>query len=662
MVSPCGDRDWCRCRVRSVVDGHGTWWSWKCDAREKDSSRRGQPEGPDGVAENRGVASFVRPRNPRATNNRATNNRTYTDRRQRFRFNICPSVHELQPYTNDNSACEQATMFRPVPLKVLLLLHGLCPLTDALPKPSQVPVTTRRELSSAGCREHADCASCTNGGSLFGGCRWCPGDQQCHEMGAVSTNQCHSFVGSSAEWQNVKSRGACPGPATPAPPLSSFSLAEAGEMAIYAYAAYANVPGGALDHLTPAEALSKLGIQGFEQDMAPDRFPLDEYALDPSLSQTSVAAFLGTDTPNRRVVLSFRGTVAPDLGCIVPSRPGCQLKDEIFNAELVDFPLDHGHRRMEDTPDEHAHVQVNKFFLAGLQAFKADTGKRTGLWPRLEALLAAHPDFRFAVTGHSLGGAMAMLAALDLVHSGVVDAQSLSLYTFGQPRTGNHAFAAMVDEMLPANVWRVVAASDPVPHVPLCTTNAEVDFPNDDIDESMQQCQAAGRTLRDCDACSATPAKTSDPVCRPAALPSIRSSPCNYQHAGREVWFPSGNFQGQVPETPAPTDGSTGYASGVPCGFRVCSPGTTTVHGEHTSWVEGEDYSCSGGLFTNGWSISDHTWGSTDDHSLYWATVPTGFCANPNADQQPTAQTQHTSGAGGDDRIVSAVLGGLLGF
>merc|ERR1711881_66204 len=179
--------------------------------------------------------------------------------------------------------------------------------------------------------------------------------------------------------------------------------------------------------------------------------------------------------------------------------------------------------------------------------------------------------------------------------------------------------------------------------------------------QSMAQCKAAGRTLRDCDACSPKPAQPTDPVCQPTTLlPSARWSPCNYQHAGREVWFPSGNFQGVVPETPAPTDGATGFASGVPCGFRVCSPRDTTVRGERTSWIEGEDYSCSGGLFTDGWTIGDTSWGAVDDHSLYWATVPTGFCADPNADPWPAQSPQVTDTGGGE--VLNTVLSGLIGF
>lgn len=53
----------------------------------------------------------------------------------------------------------------------------------------------------------------------------------------------------------------------------------------------------------------------------------------------------------------------------------------------------------------------------------------------------ANPTYEVWVTGHSLGGAMASLAASYIVASGVVPSTDVKLVTFGQPRTGNKDFA-----------------------------------------------------------------------------------------------------------------------------------------------------------------------------------------------------------------------------
>lgn len=65
--------------------------------------------------------------------------------------------------------------------------------------------------------------------------------------------------------------------------------------------------------------------------------------------------------------------------------------------------------------------------------------------------------------GHSLGGALSMLAAADALSQGVKVA---GLLTLGQPRTGNAHFAANFSSALREKYFRYVHANDPVPHLP----------------------------------------------------------------------------------------------------------------------------------------------------------------------------------------------------
>ncbi len=55
--------------------------------------------------------------------------------------------------------------------------------------------------------------------------------------------------------------------------------------------------------------------------------------------------------------------------------------------------------------------------------------------------------------GHSLGGALATLAAHDL--QAEFGFPHLHCYTFGAPRTGNHAFAAETSRLVP-ETWHVI--------------------------------------------------------------------------------------------------------------------------------------------------------------------------------------------------------------
>lgn len=80
-----------------------------------------------------------------------------------------------------------------------------------------------------------------------------------------------------------------------------------------------------------------------------------------------------------------------------------------------------------------------------------------------------HPDFSIVVTGHSLGGAMAPLAAITLKQN--FSEHHTRVYSYGAPRTGvrlmhvvdthlliclaqNKVFADFVNDHLGANAFR----------------------------------------------------------------------------------------------------------------------------------------------------------------------------------------------------------------
>ena len=66
------------------------------------------------------------------------------------------------------------------------------------------------------------------------------------------------------------------------------------------------------------------------------------------------------------------------------------------------------------------------------------------------------------VTGHSLGGALAAFASVDIHKNiGVVN----KVYTYGQPRIGNQNMATFMSSVIP-NTYRVVNYADIVTHLP----------------------------------------------------------------------------------------------------------------------------------------------------------------------------------------------------
>ncbi|KAJ9077540.1 hypothetical protein DSO57_1015732 [Entomophthora muscae] len=74
-----------------------------------------------------------------------------------------------------------------------------------------------------------------------------------------------------------------------------------------------------------------------------------------------------------------------------------------------------------------------------------------------------HPDHRLVIVGHSLGGAQAIISALELNYRMQIPFEKMSVFTYGQPRTGNVQFARYVNSR-PMQVTRVVNESDMVPH------------------------------------------------------------------------------------------------------------------------------------------------------------------------------------------------------
>lgn len=100
---------------------------------------------------------------------------------------------------------------------------------------------------------------------------------------------------------------------------------------------------------------------------------------------------------------------------------------------------------------------------------------RDQILPDLLASLEDHPDYRLNLVGHSLGGAVAALAALELHGRGYDPVVT----TFGEPRIGNANLVKFVDERFnlqdqvnPDEVpnlsyRRITHIDDPVPLLPL---------------------------------------------------------------------------------------------------------------------------------------------------------------------------------------------------
>ncbi|TKR60253.1 hypothetical protein L596_027529 [Steinernema carpocapsae] len=136
----------------------------------------------------------------------------------------------------------------------------------------------------------------------------------------------------------------------------------------------------------------------------------------------------------REIIIVFRGT---------------KTKSQLFMEGL----------ESDDLIQFYGHGKVNKYFFRALNTMYDNVDKAL-TDPQLK-------DYQVTFTGHSLGGALASIAALRCVLDGRRASNQVKLVTFGQPRVGNVDFAMKHDELVPYS-FRVVHRLDIVPHLPAC--------------------------------------------------------------------------------------------------------------------------------------------------------------------------------------------------
>ncbi|WKY12670.1 hypothetical protein Q1695_003902 [Nippostrongylus brasiliensis] len=143
--------------------------------------------------------------------------------------------------------------------------------------------------------------------------------------------------------------------------------------------------------------------------------------------------YIAVSDVTKELVIVFRGT---------ESMPQLILEADDATRPLKNF-LDMG--------------SVNRYFLHG----------HSVLWPPIERLLndAHYKGYRITLTGHSLGGALAALAAARIAKQGFRRGDQITIYTFGEPRVGDLTFATNFDSMI-RDSYRVVFHRDCIPHLP----------------------------------------------------------------------------------------------------------------------------------------------------------------------------------------------------
>lgn len=158
-----------------------------------------------------------------------------------------------------------------------------------------------------------------------------------------------------------------------------------------------------------------------------------------------------------------------DTRALLGWRDGCLVLAFRGTASKTNALTDVKAWKVPVLPARHHHGRRVKVHAGFHQAYSA-TDDRHGLLARIAEVVSGFTGgtegLTMYLTGHSLGGALAVLAASDLGRA--YPSASLVCYTYGSPKVGNSAFAAEFHELVPDS-WSLVNDQDPVPRVPAGT-------------------------------------------------------------------------------------------------------------------------------------------------------------------------------------------------
>ncbi|MFP3016053.1 MAG: hypothetical protein ACEY3H_00415 [Wolbachia sp.] len=192
-------------------------------------------------------------------------------------------------------------------------------------------------------------------------------------------------------------------------------------------------------------------IKFYDNELIEDKYCLD---TDYKLEQHDVGyALTGSNSYNR------------DAGYVF-------IKKEREKKEEITISY-HGTRDLNDVKED------LRASLAKLSFLPEDHRVHSGFyslfrcsWPSVHKILQGHAndqgleikDLKINVTGHSMGGALANIAALCL--NKTEDAKDVHVATFGSPRVFYNSAAEVYNECLGSKTIRVACQSDPVPCLP----------------------------------------------------------------------------------------------------------------------------------------------------------------------------------------------------
>ncbi|ORX94022.1 alpha/beta-hydrolase [Basidiobolus meristosporus CBS 931.73] len=176
---------------------------------------------------------------------------------------------------------------------------------------------------------------------------------------------------------------------------------------------------------------------------------------------SGLAGYVGVNHKEKTIIVAFRGT--------------SNIRNWVHDFDFL--PLDFAY------PDAEKGTMVHGGFLKAFNSVSEDV--IAGLKKVVDQLPINPDEYELVVTGHSLGGAVAVLGAMEIKNhllnpksprcitppAKTINPEKILVRTYGQPRVGNPKFAALAYKTLSNSTIsdsfiRVTSKNDPVPHVP----------------------------------------------------------------------------------------------------------------------------------------------------------------------------------------------------
>nr|GAT56913.1 predicted protein [Mycena chlorophos] len=218
---------------------------------------------------------------------------------------------------------------------------------------------------------------------------------------------------------------------------------------------------------------------------------------------SDIQGFIARDDHRKELVVALRGSAS--------------ITDALLDASVILVPF----ITPGVTPPPGTRVHAG--FLAAWDTVAAQ------ITATLAAQRRLHPGHHLVTVGHSLGGALATLAAVSLLQlfpaSPILD--QTRTYSFGAPRTGNKVFAEWVNSELGSRAFRVVHTNDGVPTM----IPTSLGYHHHGVEYWQHEDPPEAKTTLQCDASG------EDPCCS-ASIPSKGVTPAHATYLGITVPTP----------------------------------------------------------------------------------------------------------------------------